>query len=174
MRSYVIIWVIHIHHKHHYSYGLKTNKQKKNLSGGPAATESLQVRECYTTCKRSSKQLHTYLEALHIRQRRLWCDHFVLCSIDLETLHHIQLYLCGFRSDFIGNAPLMLRPQLVRRHLACWWATWEMLKLDIFIFNNPLVITFTWSNSFICFTLTQHHPSYIVLFTAPSPPQPQA
>lgn len=60
-----------------------------------------------------------HLEALHIRQRRLRCDCFILCSVDLETLHHILLYLCGLGSDFIGNAPLLLRPQLVRRHLAC-------------------------------------------------------
>ncbi len=59
-----------------------------------------------------------HLEALHIRQRRLRRDYFILCSVDLEALHHILLFFCGLWSDFIGNAPLLLRPQLVRRHLA--------------------------------------------------------
>ena len=61
----------------------------------------------------------TDLEALHIRQRRLRCDRFVLRSVGLETLHHIQLRLRGLGSDFIVHAPLLLRPQLVGRHLAC-------------------------------------------------------
>lgn len=61
--------------------------------------------------------LHTDLEALHIRQQRLRLDRSFLCSIDLKALHHIQLYLGGLRTDFIGSAPLRLCPQLVRRYL---------------------------------------------------------
>lgn len=33
--------------------------------------------------------MHTDLEALHVRQRRLRFDHIFPCSIDLKALHHI-------------------------------------------------------------------------------------
>lgn len=58
--------------------------------------------------------LQTDLEPLQIRQRHLRCDRLFHASVDLETLHHIQLYFIGLRGDHIGSAPLLLRPQLVR------------------------------------------------------------
>lgn len=67
----------------------------------------------------SSLFTQTDLEALHIGQRRLRRDRLILCSVHLETLHHILLHLCGLRGDFIGHAPLLLRRQLICRHLAC-------------------------------------------------------
>lgn len=63
--------------------------------------------------------MHTDLEALHVRQRRLRFDHIFLCSVDLKALHHIHLDLGGLRADLIGGAPRLLCPQLVARHLTC-------------------------------------------------------
>lgn len=39
----------------------------------------------------------THLEALQLRQSRLWCHSLFLCSVDLKTLHHILLDLVGLR-----------------------------------------------------------------------------
>lgn len=63
--------------------------------------------------------MHTDLEALHVRQRRLRFDHIFPRSVDLKALHHIHLDLVGLRADLIGGTPWLLCPQLVARHLTC-------------------------------------------------------